>query len=99
MEIKRVKKEVKTMELRVTMKEINPTREQKFEPFISYETSIDGMKVSCRFTREVDTKPLENLYKEGVRRFTMLCSCDGISPNYTYPRCYVKAIQEVIIEE
>lgn len=87
------------MTLDVTMKEINPTKEQTFQPFISYETAIDGVKVSCRFTRDVDTKPLENLYKEGIRRFTMTCDCEGISAKFLYPRCYVTAIHEVEIKE
>lgn len=99
MEIKRTKKETKQMTFNVVMKEITPRRDQDFEPFISYEASIDGQRVSCRFTRAVDTKPLENLYKEGIRRFKMTCDCDGISPQFTYPRCYVSKIHEVEITE
>lgn len=69
---------------------------KEHEAFYKYTCIIDGRKVSLRFTKDVDTKPLENLITEGYNRFKITCEYfSGICNQYQYPRAYASFVTDV----
>ena len=69
---------------------------KEHEAFYKYTVYIDGRKVSLRFTKDVDTKPLEELITKGYNCFKITCMYfSGICNQYQYPRAYASKVTEV----
>ena len=66
------------------------------EAFYKYTALIDGRKVSLRFTKDTDVKPLEELIDQKYNRFKISVDYfSGICNQYQYPRAYASIITDI----